>query len=60
MRDSFAVSVDAKQPTEVEIEIYVVSEEVPMDLGEPVSSEGTSGWNLLLRLLLTSVTLMRV
>ena len=42
-RDKFAVSVDAKQPTEVEIEIDVVSEEVPMDLGEPVSSEGKSG-----------------
>ena len=30
-------------PTEVEIEIHVVSEEVPTDLDEPVSSEGKSG-----------------
>ena len=42
-RDSFAVSLDAKEPTEVELEIVMVSEEVPMDLGEPVSSEGKSG-----------------
>ena len=39
-RDCFAVSVDAKECTEVETEIDVVSEEVPMDLGKPVSSEG--------------------
>ena len=41
-RDSFAVSVDAKQSTEVEIEVDV-GEEVQMDLGEPASSESKSG-----------------
>ena len=40
-RDSFAVSVDARQPTEVEIEVDV-GEEVQMGLAEPVS-ESKSG-----------------
>ena len=42
-RHNFAVSVDAKEPRVVEIEEDGVSEEVPMDLGEPISSEGQSG-----------------
>ena len=42
-RDSLSVSVDDKEPTEVEIRVDKVSEEIPMDLDKPVSSKGQSG-----------------